>query len=225
MSLAFRLSPMVVQFTPTGAGTTQVLTLDNPGNDKIPVQIEVFSREENSKGEELRKKTEDFNIYPEQVVLLPKEKRNVRITWAGKIEAQEKSYRIIASQLPVEFRDRNAKPKKADVNLNFLLQYVASAYVTPEGATARVKVKDVNRLDRKKFSLSIYNEGSAHRMIRVKSLKIFSGDKLVVEIPYPKELEGINLLVGGSRNVVLNSPKEIPPTSLTGEIDLAETGD
>ncbi|MEK2643849.1 fimbria/pilus periplasmic chaperone [Bdellovibrio sp. BCCA] len=225
VSFAFRLSPMVIRFSPTGSGATQVLTLENPGGEKTPIQIEAFTRTENEKGEEVRKKTDDFTIYPEQVVLLPNEKRNVRVTWSGDINATEKSYRIIASQLPVEFRDRNFKPKKAGVNLNFLLQYVASAYVTPEGAVAKIKVKDVKHIDAKKISVTVVNEGTAHKVLKVKKLKLFAGDKLVSEIENPKEFDSINLLPGSQKNITVVSSKEVTGSPSRGELELAEIGD
>nr|WP_295902041.1 fimbria/pilus periplasmic chaperone [uncultured Bdellovibrio sp.] len=225
VSFAFRLSPMVIHFSPTGSGTTQVLTLENPGGEKTPIQIEAFTRTENEKGEEVRKKTDDFTIYPEQVVLLPNEKRNVRVTWSGEITASEKSYRIIASQLPVEFRDRNPKPKKPGVNLNFLLQYVASAYVTPEGAVAKIKVKEIKHLDAKKISVTVINEGAAHKVLKVKKLKLFAGEKLVSEVENPKEFDGLNLLSGSQKNIVVHSAKEIIGSPNRGELELAEIGD
>src|SRR5690606_11861060 len=102
--LAFRMSPMVVQFSPEASKATQVLTLENSTSGKVPVQVEGFTRDLDSHGEEIRTKTEDFIIYPGQLVLLPGEKRNVRVTWAGSLtDGKEQSYRIIASQLPVDF--------------------------------------------------------------------------------------------------------------------------
>ncbi|WP_415061253.1 molecular chaperone [Bdellovibrio sp.] len=223
---AFRLTPMVVQFASSGPKATQVITLENPGGEKVPVQIEIYARTSDARGEEVRTKTDEFNIYPEQVVLLPNEKRNVRITWAGEFkDANEKAFRIIASQLPVELRERNAKPKNSGVNLKFLLQYVASAYVTPEGAIAKIRVKDVKSLGAKKISLVIANEGTAHKVLRAKSLKIYSGDKFLLEILSPKEFDSLNLLPGKEQNVEVNLPKEAVGSNLRAELNLWESGD
>ncbi|KHD88476.1 MAG: hypothetical protein OM95_08150 [Bdellovibrio sp. ArHS] len=226
VSFAFRLTPMVVHFSPTGPKATQVLTLENPGNEKVPIQIEVFTRTTDDKGEEVRKKTEEFNIYPEQVVLLPNEKRNVRVTWSGEFQGtDEKAFRIIASQLPVEFRDRNAKPKANGVNLNFLLQYVASAYVTPEGAIPKIKVKEVRSLDKRKLSVTVANEGSAHFVLKPKSLKIYSGESLVASISPVADLENVNLLPKTEKTITVLTGKEITTKTLRGDLELAESGD
>ncbi len=217
---------MVIRFSPEGSKGTQVLTLENPGGEKVPIQIEAFTRITNPKGEEVRSKSDDFNIYPEQVVLLPNEKRNVRVTWAGDLKGpEEKAYRIIASQLPVEFRDRNAEPQKNGVNLTFLLQYVASAYVTPSGAASKIVIKEIKKVDAKKISVLVSNEGTAHKVLHPKSLKIFSGETLIAEIAPAAEFDSINLLPKDQKTVTVATPKEISGKNLRGELVLTESDD
>nr|BFD65237.1 hypothetical protein HAGR004_02590 [Bdellovibrio sp. HAGR004] len=222
---AFRFSPMVVEFTPSGPRSTQVLVIENPGDEKLPVQIEAFARSTNKKGEEVRTKTEDFAIYPEQVVLLPKEKRNVRVSWAGQItDGKEKAYRLVASQLPVDFREKNSAPKKTSVNLKFLLQYVASAYVTPEGAQAQVVVKQVKKSGPKKVTVTFANEGAAHRVLLFKGLKIKAAETVLLDLTSKKEIESINLLPGDVASVELDTVKEVPANQeLKAELTLKES--
>ena len=223
---AFRLSPMVVQFAPHGNKATQVLLLENQGSEKVPVQIEVFARSTDAKGEEVRTKTDDFVVYPEQVVLLPGEKRNVRVTWSAALKgADEQAYRIVASQLPVKFKEKNSAPQNKNVNLNFLLQYVASAYVVPEGAKAQVRVKEVKRIDAKKVSLLLANEGTAHKVLRAKNLSFYSGDKLLLEMVTVKEFENVNLLPKSQKTLIVAVPKDVSGANLRAEISLLETGD
>ncbi|UXR65554.1 fimbria/pilus periplasmic chaperone [Bdellovibrio bacteriovorus] len=225
LAWAFRFSPMVVEFTPSGSRSTQVLIVENPGDEKLPVQIEAFARHTGKGGEEIRTKTEDFAIYPEQVVLLPKEKRNVRVSWSGKItDGKEKAYRLVASQLPVDFREKNSAPKKTSVNLKFLLQYVASAYVTPEGAEPRVIVKQVKKAGPRKVSVTFANEGTAHRVLLFKSLKIKASQNVLLELTGKKEIESINLLPGDTAAVELETTKEVPANQeLKAELTLKES--
>jgi fimbrial chaperone protein len=224
---AFRLSPMVVYFSPQSNKTTQVLLLENQGTEKVPVQIEAMARSVDKAGEEVRTKTDDFVIYPEQLVLLPGEKRNVRLTFSGQLKGdQEQAYRIIASQLPVKFAEKNAvATNPQNVNLNFLLQYVASAYVAPAGAKSQVKVKEARRVDAKKISLTIANEGTAHRVLNPKSLSIYNGDKLQFQMNNVKELEHINLLPKTEKTVVIVVPKEVSAQNLKAELSLTEIVD
>lgn len=224
LSWAFRFSPMVVEFAPSGSRSTQVLVIENPGDDKLPVQIEAFARSTNPKGEEVRTKTEDFVIYPEQVVLLPKEKRNVRVSWSGEIkDGKEKAYRLVASQLPVDFREKNSDPKKTSVNLKFLLQYVASAYVVPEGALPKVVIKDVKRIGARKVAVTFSNEGKAHKVLLFKNLKVKAGDTVLADLTTNKAVESINLLVGDTATAEVETTRDVPAnTTLSATIDLKD---
>lgn len=223
---AFRLSPMVVNFSPMGNKMSQVLLLENQGSEKVPVQIEVFARSTDSKGEEVRTKSDDFVVYPEQVVLLPGEKRNVRVTWSSELKGpEEQAYRIVASQLPIKFKEKNSLSQGKNINLNFLLQYVASAYVTPEGARPLVKVKEVKKRDAKSVSLLLANEGTAHRVLRAKKLSFFSGEKLLFYLNDVKEFEKVNLLPKSEKTLVIAVPQEVPSAGVRAELSLMETGD
>ena len=228
-ALAFKLSPMVVNFAPNGSKATQVLTLENNANEKVPVQVEVFTREVDDKGEEVRKPTEDFNVYPEQLVLLPNEKRNVRVTYtAGKNAGVEQAYRIVATQVPVEFKDRNAKAQTKKTSLNFLIQYVASAYVAPDGVFPKVIIKDSNLVSSKKLAVTIANEGSAHKVLKAKTLRVLAGKDKLIEVTNPTELDAVNFLAKTERTITFTLPKEVKvdkSTKITAEFDYLETGD
>jgi len=156
--------------------------------------------------------------------LLPQEKRNVRITWSGHLkDANEMAYRIVASQLPVEFKEHNEHSKKPGVSLNFLLQYVASAYVTPDNASAKVKIKDVRVVAPKKIELTLQNAGNAHKVLYPQKITLKAGNTVVMELIHPKELDGVNLLAQSEKKIILPLPKEIQDKkSLSGEIELAD---
>lgn len=224
-AFSFQLSPMVMRFSPDGVTKTQVLTLENKGTEKVPVQIEITSRDTDSKGEEVRKPSDEFTIYPEQVVLLPGEKRNVRLTWNGKVDKIEKAYRVIASQVPVNFKEKNAKAKKNGVSLNFLLQYVASAYVVPTDAVADVKVKSVKLLSDKKLELVLSNNGTAHRVLKLKELSVLDGEKSVVKISEIKDFDGSNILAGKEKTFTISLTNSIKAHQLKASIELSDSGD
>lgn len=223
---AFRLSPMVVHFSPEGSKRTQVLTLENTGTEKIPIQIEAFARSIDNKGQEVRTATSDFVIYPEQLVLLPGEKRNIRATWGGDLGGpQEKSYRFVVSQLPVEFQEKAQNKKTAGANLNFLLQYVASVYVTPSGAKPLIKVKSALMREPKKLELNLANEGTAHLVLRVKSLKIFDGEKMLMSLNKSVELDNTNVLAKTEKSFVINLPEAVKAQNLRVTAEFEESVD
>lgn len=208
---AFRFSPMVITFSPKGAGMNQVLTLENPGAEKIAVELEAFLRSHDIKGQEKREKTKDFVIYPEQVALMPKEKRNVRVTWAGETPVdRELSYRIVATQLPVGFKERNAEAAQARASLNIMLQYVASAYVAAPGAKSDVVVDSFKVAPNGSAVLRLSNKGGAHQLLLKTRLRVKSvAGQVLAEWNERPELESVNLLAGESREIDIAEAKPL----------------
>ena len=217
---------MAIHFAPEGSKATQVLTLDNSGSEKVPVQIEAVTREVSVDGVEKRAKTDSFIIYPEQVVLLPNEKRNIRVTWNSTEKVtSEKAFRIIASQLPLEFHEENSKNQKNGASLKFLVQYVASAYVTPANAESKVKVVAAKVVKPKVVEIEMMNSGTAHKLLRPKKLQILSEGKVLLEMAQVKDLESENILAGATRKFVVNLPKEISAKNIDVKLELEDATD
>jgi fimbrial chaperone protein len=223
---AFRLTPMAVHFSPAGKKATQVMTLDNSGSEKVAVQMQAMTRAVSVDGVEKRTVTEDFTIYPEQVVLLPNEKRNVRVTWTGAAKFDsEKAFRIVASQLPLEFHDENSKGPKNNGSLKFLVQYVASVYVTPENAEAKVRVVAAKMLKPKLLEIEMNNSGTAHRLLRARKLQVFAGEKEILAMDHVKELDSENILAGATRKFLINVPHDISAKDINVKLALEDTAD
>lgn len=202
-SFAFRISPMVLKFSPEGKSRTQVIVLENPGSERVPVQVEVFRRTHDD-GREIREKTEDFTVYPEQLVLLPNERRNVRLTWAGSASTIEQAYRVVVSQLPVKFKPRKDQADSPKVSLNLLLQYVASVYVVPRGVRPEVRAESVEVDDRGTLRVTLKNSGTAHLVLKKSDLTIRdSAGEEKKRIRGEKPFESENLLAGETRTFVM----------------------
>ena len=211
-AIAFKLSPMVSHFAPQGEGQTQSFYIENPEDKQVAVQIDIFYRTQGANGEEVRTETDQFTIYPSQVVLKAQQKRTVRVMWKGPKEiSKELSFRLVAEELPIDLQKQKDTPR---TNLNFLLKYVASLYVTPEGARAKIEVKQVGQVmekDGKKLTLTLENSGTAHKVMNEISVKVSAGGKSV-ELPSAnlKIFETENLLAGTRKTFVLPWPKELP---------------
>lgn len=206
---AFRLTPMVVDFAPQGKGTTQTVTLENPGNSRIAVQLEIMKRAIDVNGKENRSEpSSDFVLYPEQLVLEAGQKRNVRITWVGEAEPKvELPFRLVASQLPVAL-ERPTNRADVKVNLKFVLQYVASLYVVPPEAKSRIVVTSASVKDGK-AEVMLENEGNTRRLLEGARIRLTSGAE-TYEVPEEemKEVRAQNILAGGSRRFRLSVPKQ-----------------
>jgi fimbrial chaperone protein len=199
---------MVATVAASGSEATQTFLIENTNNEKIALQIEAFHREMDINGKETRKETDEFSVFPQQLVLEPGERRNVRLTWTGEKEPKaELAYRLVVSQLPVNLK--KAEKKKAGANITFLLQYVASIYVTPGAAAApKVTVESFEKLSDGKAEMVLKNSGTAHQVlkgvrVRFKSRRVdLAGSDL-------KALEAENILPGQARKFELSLPKAV----------------
>lgn len=208
---AFVLSPIVAQFTPQGDGATQSFFVENAADKDVAVQVDVYYRTQNGQGEEVRTETDQFSVYPSQIVLKPKQKRTIRVTWLGpKDISKELAFRLIAEELPVDLQ----KKKATRTNINFLLKYVASLYVTPEGAKPKVEVKKIERVQvkgRDHLALTLENAGGAHQVLNEIRLQVSAGGKTVdVNREALKIFETENLLAGGSKTFFIPWPQGLP---------------
>ena len=159
---AFRLDPMTADFTAEGEGSTKIFRVENEGKDRIAVKIQAFVRQIDEKGKEKLTPTTDFKIFPEQISLAASDSRAVRVVYVGKKEHdRELAYRIVASQLPVTFKEDTKK-----TGINFLFQFVASAYVTNDKFYPKIEVESVTHTDKDTLKVKIINKGQKHVLLK-----------------------------------------------------------
>jgi len=204
IAAAFRLSPMVVEFDPGGKGATQVFTVENNGRNKIALVFEMTTRAHDASGKENREATKDFLIYPEQFALEANDRRNVRVTYVGDANLGiERSYRFIATQLPVGF-GQEAKGS----SLKFLLQYVGAVYVTPNGSHPEVYLESARLAGEDEVAFLLGNRGTAHKNLSDVHLELNArGDgnpqPLRITEKARESLTSENLLPGDRREIRL----------------------
>lgn len=200
---AFKLEPMVVDFDPEGKGSTKNFRIENEGKEKVAVKVEAFFRKIDANGKEKRVPTDHFKIYPEQLSLMPSDSRAVRVTYQGpKNLKSESAYRIVASQLPVTFKN---KVKKTGVN--FLFKFIASVYVTAESFIPKLEVDSVKRINSDRVKIKISNSGQKHRQLKgVKiHLKDKTGKSIVLNEVNIKDWDAGNILAGSDRTYIFKS--------------------
>lgn len=188
-----------------------VFTLFNEGKKPIAVVSEMTKRLINEAGKETNADaSDDFMIFPDQLIIKPGEKRAVQVTWLGKRKLDvEEAYRFIAEQLPIDVQ--LGKKRKKNSNIKILLKYRAAFYLTPKNAKASIKIENKNILVNKgKFELSLINEGNKHELLRNYKL-IVKGKNENVTLPFKdfKEVYGENLLAKSKRRFLLDVPKKL----------------
>ncbi len=207
---AFTFSPMSVSLESTGRGATHSFEVENDSNTKVAIEVSMAHRQFDVNGEEKVTKIADaeklFLVYPTQLVLGPKEKRTIRVSWAGEKEPKsELAFRIIAEQLPVQ----TEKPQDQNSNavIKMLLKYMGSIYITPKGAAPAISARTARRTPKGDLEIELENKGNAHQVLVQARLRL---GKLALGSEQVPTLSGLNLLAGSVRKVRLPWPKQLP---------------
>lgn len=219
-SAAFVLQPMVANFTPDGEGATKIFRVENETKETIAVKIQAFTRQIDDKGKETQTPSKDFKIYPDQISLSGSDSRAIRVMYIGpKGLEQESSYRIVATQLPVAFKDEAKK-----TGIKFLFQFVASVYVGSEKFYPKVEVESVTRMDNENLKIKIVNKGQKHTLLKyVKvELKDATGKILLLNNENIKNWDNENLLSGTRRTFKVKSPLTIDIEKVRPKVEVKD---
>ena len=210
----FRLSPMVAEISPRSQKQrTQSFFIENTSDKRVAVQVSVFERFMDVAGAETRKETELFSFYPPQMILEPKQRRTVRVTWKGESEVStEKAYRLVAEQLPIDLKEKEASQQ---VNIQFLLKYVASIYVVPRKSKVDIIAESavVKMVKEKKIiDFLLKNQGNVHKVLVGMEMTLENKPakfKARLTAEGLKSLAAENILAGQSRRVLYEVPESL----------------
>ena len=208
LAYAFRLEPMVLSLPVTQPRAAGTYTVENNSDKKVAVEFKVRGRQIDREGKEERPEAKGFLVYPQQMALEPGEKRSVRVTWAGeKTPSAELAFRLVASQLPVKFEGE----KSGNASIRFLLEYVASLYLVPNGVKAAPKVLE-QRVKEKRMEILVANAGTAHHLLETMTIELSDGKKSAAPAKEVlAELRTGNLLAGEERWLRLPLPAGFGP--------------
>lgn len=179
--------------------------VENPSDEPMAVQITLTKRIQKEDGSEETPKTDELTAFPPQLIVPPKEKRSIRVTYKGEKPEYEKSFRLIAEQLPVDVK----KEKKKGSGIKMLLKYVAALYVNPGKTKHDVHVTAIKRSG-KSLKLTLENRGTTHAPMLSPELVLEKGDtKIVLKDQALKGLVGENILAKTKRTFILPDHAEV----------------
>jgi P pilus assembly chaperone PapD len=200
---ALTVTPMSVELTETGAGSTASFRIENDSNIPIAVIVSVMTRSIELDGTERNGPVgTDFLVMPSRLVLEPRTARVVKVQWRGQsLAGVEKAYRVLVEQVPVAFVESGGS------GIRILFRYIAALYVVPAGASGRVSLETMVpavRDGQQGLVVTLRNEGTKHfitsnprLLVRGGSREIeLSGDSLT-------GLNGLNVLARSSREVFI----------------------
>jgi fimbrial chaperone protein len=223
---AFRFSPLVMEFEPSGSGAHKTYRVENDGDVPNAIQITMVRRLVDANGKEsLPEEEDDFVVFPPQMVLQPGETRSIRVQWVGDpTPPAELAYRIIAEQLPVDFESETSQSS----GISLVIRYAGSVYIAPPGIHSDLSVSgEVAEMEDGTSGLKLIfrNPGTSHIILRQLKLSLTAATAktgLVKKVLEPDQLDGIrseNILAGHERHFVIPWPEGLPKGAVTVEAE------
>lgn len=181
--------------------------LENDSPSSMAVELTVKERNMDQAGNETLKTSEEVKVFPPQVIIPAGEKRAIRVSYSGPKDLKiEKSYRVIAEQLPLNV---DAKTKEK-AGIQMLMKYVAALYVAPSSTKSDLKILS-HSTNGKELKILIENSGGRHQLLNAPVLKYSLKDKKQeISAAELQGLAGENVLAGTKREFVIKTTKSIP---------------
>lgn len=220
---AFEFQPIVAQLAPAGPGSARSFLLTNTHPKMIAVELQVFRRTHDPDGTERRApEPEDFIIVPAQLVLPPNSSQAVNVQWVGRPDVErEASYRLVATQLPIEFQAEGAAGA-AKVELALSYVYEAALYVTPPKAApdlALTRAEPREASGRRELALTFESRGATRAIIEAAELRLtpVGGGPVGLSPEQLQPLLGRNFIAGSTQTVTVPWPGGVPFGPVTAD--------
>jgi fimbrial chaperone protein len=224
-AFAFQITPISQDFEPSGRGASQSFQVSNDRDEPVTVTVGITTREMDDLGVEVMNPTQEFTVFPTEVVVPPKGTQIVRTKWVGDAAPKsELAYRIIAEETPL--KTRRDTP---GASIFMTVRYVGAVYVVPHGIHADVKVVSAHAVDgpdgKAKLEVTLENTGTGHAILSNPSLKVTVGG-VTKQLNTPAMLgnmPGENMLAQHQRKFVMAWPEGLPKGTV--QADLSFTAD
>jgi fimbrial chaperone protein len=226
----FSMTPLIVTLEPSKQITTGEVVIKFEGEVKAPtaIEIKVKGREVAQDGVTVLypedKSTDDFVVYPSQIVLMPGEMQRVQIKWVGEsMPKKEISYGLIAEEAPIKLGDENEARTKPMGRVIITGRYEGAIVVLPGGGKPNTVVDSaksgLDTAGNNRLILLINNKGSGRQKLRGLKLQITPLDKngkmvfnksLDYKPIIPDELTKQSLFPGYLRRLIMPWPPGLP---------------
>ena len=165
---AFEVSPMSATINADKGKKEMKFSIDNNSDELTAIEITTAKRVIDDLGKETLVDSEDFYIYPPQLILKPLEKRTIKVKWIGENKPHiEEAYRIIVEQLPIELEEKSTS------GITLLFKYETALYLDPGNTEADINI-DHFSLQNEDLTIVINNTGTKHQALNDHQLIITS---------------------------------------------------
>lgn len=166
MAYAFELFPMVSFFSPQGSKSEQFFQVNNTTEQALPLEVFVKQRQVSTGDREQLADTEDFFVFPPQVLIPPKSTQMVKVKYIGNLVDTAQSYRVVFSQLPI-------KDDVEQSSIKMLFQIGALVFVSPDNVFNTISA-DINYQGNIPTSMKLANTGDGVVIIPQLSFEVKS---------------------------------------------------
>lgn len=202
-AFAFKFSPLSSTVNLSSGETRTIFTLENEGEQPVAVELSLAHRKAGRDGQETHQAVDSniLRVYPEQLIIPPREKRSIRVSWHGETPAQELPFRLIAEQLPINMPGESS----GGTGIRMLMRYIAALYINPGNTTAEVHPEGV-RLEGDDVVVTLVNKGTRHQILnKLEMTFVHEGHEITLKDDQLKGLIGENLLPNQPRDFSLGA--------------------
>lgn len=208
---AMSVTPIQVEMTSAGGAGRAQVTVNNDGNEPLPVEIEIEKLSLNEKGErQLAKAGDDFLVFPPQAMIPPGSSQVFRLQWVGEpvIPASE-SYLMSVNQVPVKMP---AGKSAVQIVMSFgVIINVAPPQGSPSLAVVSTGVEADKKSGKRYPTITVENPTNVHALLPQSTIELSGGGwSHTMSATELTEKVGIGLVQPGKkRRFVL--PVDLPP--------------
>lgn len=180
--------------------------IENDTASNIAVELTVKERQMDENGVEKLLDTKAVTIFPPLIIVPPKEKRTIRVSYNEKdVIKKEQNFRVIAEQLALNVDEK----KKDKAGIKLLMKYVAALYATPPEAKSDLKLIS-HKSDGKILTLVVENKGNKHQLLTNPVISFLqNGKKGELKTDELKGFAGENVLAGQKRVFKIKSTVDL----------------
>lgn len=141
-AIAMSVSPMAVEMTSTGTGSTARIEVRNALPQPLPIEVRVSRIDFDENGQVKETPADgEFLIFPPQALVQPNQRQMVRVQWLGGQLPSSRAYYVSISQLPVELDPASIDKTSRSVNVQVVYHMKVLATIAPPGASPKVTVE------------------------------------------------------------------------------------
>ena len=177
-SFAYGVTPVKISLDRDSSSQDLEINNDSP-TEKLRLQIDTYSWQQNSKGETLLTPTREVVAFPALLEIPPNTKRTVRVGVRVPPGVAEKTYRVIVKQLKNPTVGQVSDVPKRQGNLSFLLNMSLPVYVNPINASKKAELESGTLTDGK-LLFTVANTGNVRVEPGEASLQALTANGTVV---------------------------------------------